>query len=154
MSNKQSSTDNGFQCKIRELLHYRDRNHIYCGVLGSPCLSKTGLILARIFSFLMVCQSVHAKGLTACVPSQPGAKAVLWRPCPAGTQQYANSGHKAILKLQGLCNVVWLRIIKKLYIYLLWECTYGMKGPCKLQCGIHWNTGYVWGGKMGETGVI
>ncbi len=31
---------------------------LYCGVLGSPCLSKTGLVLARIFlilSSLSVC---------------------------------------------------------------------------------------------------
>ncbi len=34
--------------------------HIYyCGVPGSPCLSKTGLLLARIFLFLVVCQYVY-----------------------------------------------------------------------------------------------
>ncbi len=88
-----------------------EKNYIYCCVPSSPCLSKTGLILARIFNFngLSVCirlvrtlrmswrllTSVRTsppidrlKGLTARVSSRPGAKAVLRRPRPAGTQQY------------------------------------------------------------------
>ena len=62
---------------------------LYCGVPGSPSLSKTGLILARIFQFLVVCQYVstnlRTKGLTAHVSSWPRAKVVLRRPRLAGT---------------------------------------------------------------------
>ena len=55
-----------------------------------PALVKTGLILARIFHFngLLVCiRLVKAKGLTARVSSQPGAKAGFRRPRPTGMRQ-------------------------------------------------------------------
>ncbi len=67
--------------------YYLSKCTTFCGVPGSPCLSKTGLILARIFQFLVVCQYVCA-WLTTRVSSRPGAMVVLWRPRPTGTRQY------------------------------------------------------------------
>ncbi len=38
----------------KDRAHFVKGIHAYCGVPGLPCLSITGLILARIFHFLVV----------------------------------------------------------------------------------------------------
>ena len=57
----------------------------YCGVPGSTCLSKTGLIIIgscfSIFGSLSVCiHYLRTEGLTARVLSWPEAKRILQRP--------------------------------------------------------------------------
>ncbi len=91
-----------------EVSYQRHTVLVYCGMPGSPCLSKTGLISARIFLIfnnLSICirlvKALHKS--CACAtqqvggslsvlglvhPSCPGAKAVLRRPRLAGTRQY------------------------------------------------------------------
>ncbi len=79
----QNSVNGRFKASPKTLL-------IYCGMPGSPCLSKTGLMLARILFFKW---SVHYRSLVH-LSSLPGAKAVRQRPPLADTRQYVNIMHE------------------------------------------------------------
>ncbi len=111
---------------LSSLVMYMYYTSIYCGMPGSPCLSKTGLMLAHFLKFLVVCHYEYAlvrlstfwqtKGSLVRVLSQPGAaRAVLWKPRPAGTQQDIDTFFSH-LKGQSKPNteIAWYCTLKKI----------------------------------------